>query len=1336
MVEEVDRPGGSGLWKGIVRVPPSLKRPAHPPPPPPLTLPNNATGLCGLQQPRVRGGTRSGGSGDGGGGSGSGGFFGGAVGASAVLLSPDSASDHDLDPDLDPGCDLRQPPTGPSGLAGIVGGGAVKRGSASGGVGVGAEWGIGPEAEVGIPLPSSLLGPEDEVDLLPLSQLECGDLKTGVSAIDPRVAAHSSGPRWPAAAAAADADAHAADIDAADTAAAAAAAATTTTTAATATATAAITEGHSSLILANSTSYGSHRWYDTTGTYGSRPSAQRAVTANSYLAGCGSYITGGGGGGSGGGGGGMSRRMFSGTDSRSASAAAAPTAKQLLPAFAASPCGQRRGGRSRPASLILPTNTSENAGVAAGGMNDPLATSTFATLLITPPPTPAVRGSPAAASSFPRAAVRAPVVPSERWNQQGHQHQHQHHNATHTRRRRSIALCGDDSAASNAADCPYLYSISPSGAPGGSFLGPHRGPSYPMALGSSLDSGVAVEASTAAGLDPSPSHCRSARRRWRHLLDPGRGGARRPWAPSTCFIWSKNDQGLASVASVASAGGGASALASPAVSSLAAAAPPPLRPPSAPVPYISKGAAGGVPYTVGGSRLARLLRSPLGTTSSAPPTPPSGAGGGAAGGVDVGGTASPLASAAGGAEAGLRRRSSTGTARGSPGSAAAAVLNLMRGLGRRGSVPGARVSPLPRAFSSVAVACAGARMAAPAGPEAPAPVQDTAAAATGSELGPFAAATVVAATIAAGIAGPSLAPAVSAATAERDSGRGVRHVYETPPSPFLTLLSSPLPPSQPPQPVCDLRQPRQGQPPQGLQPQRQQPLGQQAQRLQEETGDELLLRLTARRDLEGVAGSEAVMAAEADGEEAKEGGGEGQEPAECWHEVWATASTDPTTGDEVVVLIQTDVTSKVIAERHLALVMETEHRLVEQLFPRHILQYITEEWTSTAAGAGGREAGGGGVGAGAGGGAAATGGGGSDLASSWRPVVRDCNALATSHPEVTLLFADIKGFTPMCNEVEPRQVMALLNSLYSRYDTMLDEYGVYKVETIGDCYFVAGGLIHEDEDGMAAVRGCRNTEDPLHAERVLGFAKAMLSAASEVLMPTSGSPVEIRIGLHTGPVVSGVVGTRMPRFCLFGDTVNTASRMESTGLPGAIHASEATFRKLAAVSRAGWEATGGIEVKGKGLMQTYVWRPSAATANTAAPAATDMPPTGPHRISEAPPPAAASTLLPPAPQGADSNTDAAAAAASNGDNSTSILSLELPKQQQQQQAPSEHALAPTIGCSSGNNSSGPIADAAPWRCIGDTAADSRRRRVCQRAEPSLSGFDIPRSLLPPPPLHT
>ncbi|KXZ52603.1 hypothetical protein GPECTOR_9g648 [Gonium pectorale] len=285
----------------------------------------------------------------------------------------------------------------------------------------------------------------------------------------------------------------------------------------------------------------------------------------------------------------------------------------------------------------------------------------------------------------------------------------------------------------------------------------------------------------------------------------------------------------------------------------------------------------------------------------------------------------------------------------------------------------------------------------------------------------------------------------------------------------------------------------------------------------------------------GSDGTEDDMASEA-----AAGGPAAAEP-ECWHEVWATSAVDPVTGQDVVILTQMDVTAKVIAERHLALVMETEHRLVEQLFPRHILQSVTEAWTAAESSGGG-----------------AAGSSRRSRYSSvgrsprWRPVLHNCN-LATSHQEV----------------------MTLLNALYSRYDAMLDKYGVYKVETIGDCYFVAGGLIREDEDGMAAVREGGSSEDPMHAEKVFMFAKAMLAAAREVAMPTTGRPVEIRIGIHTGPVVSGVVGTRMPRFCLFGDTVNTASRMESTGVPGAIHASEATYQRLPRSSQ--WEATGGIE---------------------------------------------------------------------------------------------------------------------------------------------------------------
>ncbi|GLC35586.1 hypothetical protein PLESTM_000340300 [Pleodorina starrii] len=369
-----------------------------------------------------------------------------------------------------------------------------------------------------------------------------------------------------------------------------------------------------------------------------------------------------------------------------------------------------------------------------------------------------------------------------------------------------------------------------------------------------------------------------------------------------------------------------------------------------------------------------------------------------------------------------------------------------------------------------------------------------------------------------------------------------------------------------------------------------------------------------RRVQEGQGQQQQVQQQQQMQQQQRQQAGEG----EAYHEVCAVLAVDPVTGEDVVVLTQHDVTAKVLAERHLALVMETEHRLLEQLFPRHILAYLAEEWTAGGAVSRRQEE--------VEKGAEAAQHPGHDagvgrqrqrqgqawqadasappqlLPPSWRPAVRDCNALATWHPQVTLLFADIKGFTPICKEVQPSQVMTMLNDLFSRFDANLDRFGVYKVETIGDCYFVAGGLIHEDQDGMAAVRGqaggscsgsgrgrVRASEDVQHAAAVFRFAKAMLEAARQVPSPTTGEPVALRIGIHSGPVVSGVVGTRMPRFCLFGDTVNTASRMESTGAPGAIHASEATFELLG--SEEGWSATGGVEVKGKGHMRTFLWRP-------------------------------------------------------------------------------------------------------------------------------------------------
>ncbi|KXZ52655.1 hypothetical protein GPECTOR_9g700 [Gonium pectorale] len=207
--------------------------------------------------------------------------------------------------------------------------------------------------------------------------------------------------------------------------------------------------------------------------------------------------------------------------------------------------------------------------------------------------------------------------------------------------------------------------------------------------------------------------------------------------------------------------------------------------------------------------------------------------------------------------------------------------------------------------------------------------------------------------------------------------------------------------------------------------------------------------------------------------------------------------------------------------------------------------------------------------------------------SSGELMVRLATPLATTHRCVTVLFADIVGFTSMCDCLEPLQVMAFLNGLFMRFDSLCDVYGVYKVETIGDCFMVVGGLITFDEDGFKAVRQ-DGSEDELHAVKVMSFAKAMQREVGGMYMPHDGQPLKLRVGLHSGPVTAGIVGSKMPRFCLFGDTVNTASRMESTCEPGAIHASAAT---AALLPDEAWVSTGGVQVKGKGEMRTFLWQP-------------------------------------------------------------------------------------------------------------------------------------------------
>ncbi|GLI69602.1 hypothetical protein VaNZ11_014265 [Volvox africanus] len=182
------------------------------------------------------------------------------------------------------------------------------------------------------------------------------------------------------------------------------------------------------------------------------------------------------------------------------------------------------------------------------------------------------------------------------------------------------------------------------------------------------------------------------------------------------------------------------------------------------------------------------------------------------------------------------------------------------------------------------------------------------------------------------------------------------------------------------------------------------------------------------------------------------------------------------------------------------------------------------------------------------------------------------------HGGVSVLFADIVGWTSFAQEVEAEEVMLLLHELFCKYDAIADEMGIYKVETIGDCYMAASGLL---------------AEDPHHAACLVAFGKAIIRAAASVHNPKTGTGVQIRVGVHSGRVMSGIVGRHRARYCLFGDTVNTASRMESTGVPGRIQVSEVTYSLLLsrpnpAAGADDFEPRGEIPVKGKGLMRTYL----------------------------------------------------------------------------------------------------------------------------------------------------
>lgn len=165
--------------------------------------------------------------------------------------------------------------------------------------------------------------------------------------------------------------------------------------------------------------------------------------------------------------------------------------------------------------------------------------------------------------------------------------------------------------------------------------------------------------------------------------------------------------------------------------------------------------------------------------------------------------------------------------------------------------------------------------------------------------------------------------------------------------------------------------------------------------------------------------------------------------------------------------------------------------------------------------------------------------------------------------EVSVLFADIVGFTPLSATMEPEEMVDRLNEVFTYFDTLAERYGVEKIRTIGDTYMVAAGVPVPRED---------------HAQALAAIALDMIAYAAQ-------GPLSFRIGINSGPAVAGVIGTRKFQYDIWGDTVNTASRMESHSEPGRIQISDATHQLIK--DRFATAPRGPIEVKGKGTLTTW-----------------------------------------------------------------------------------------------------------------------------------------------------
>src|SRR5512132_3280593 len=183
----------------------------------------------------------------------------------------------------------------------------------------------------------------------------------------------------------------------------------------------------------------------------------------------------------------------------------------------------------------------------------------------------------------------------------------------------------------------------------------------------------------------------------------------------------------------------------------------------------------------------------------------------------------------------------------------------------------------------------------------------------------------------------------------------------------------------------------------------------------------------------------------------------------------------------------------------------------------------------------------------------------------------ESHTIADHFDDASILFADVVDFTPLANRLDAREVVGLLDRLFTSFDELVDRYEVEKIKTIGDCYMVAAGVPRQRPD---------------HAHALAGLALEMRECAKTCLPEGAEHDLRLRIGISSGPVVAGVIGRRRFLYDLWGDTVNMASRMESHGSPDTIQMTRSTRELLA--DDFVTESRGLVEVKGKGEVETWV----------------------------------------------------------------------------------------------------------------------------------------------------